>query len=465
MQISDRNIILILILIQLIVTIPFINSFPIALDEPFSIFYAQQDLSEFIPVINNGNNSSLHFILLHFWIKLFGISPIAVRSLSLVFSLFTIIVLYKLSKKITNRNFGILTVLIFIFTSFNHFYSLEARMYSLFSFLFILIVFIIYLILEEKKNLFLLLIIANIALFYTHYLSVFVFLTEFVIALFYYKKIKNFKKIIISFSLIIISILPGLFILMNKEDDLNTGWVRQPHITEVYGNVLRFFNGMVVLISILVLLVIYFLISKKNKKINWRLLFNEYKFYYLSLWFFVPYLSMYVFSILFTPIFIDRYLIFTSLPLYMLFVFLVYFLISKNNIVILLISIPLILTLNYSPDSKRSVNEQVRYVNSQNLNNKVIYFAPPWIQLQFLYHFDRSIFKDYSSILNLENEIFKTIYTEEEIDLQSSFILINSIEGHIKEIDNLKMRLINSHNLKSTIILDDIYYLYNFELK
>ena len=75
---SDRKIILGLIILQLAICLPMLNQFPIALDEPFSIFHSQQPIQEFWKIFEQGNNPPLHFLLLHVWIKLYGISAFAV---------------------------------------------------------------------------------------------------------------------------------------------------------------------------------------------------------------------------------------------------------------------------------------------------------------------------------------------------------------------------------------------------
>ena len=190
MQFTDRKIIWSLIFLQVIVCLPFITQFPIGLDEPFSIFYAQQNLTEFLPEINKGNNSPLHFILLHYWIKLFGISPLAVRSLSLLFSLLTIPALYKLAKSGSENKYAIFVSLIFVFSRFNHFHAMEARMYSLFVLLFVWIIHDIYQIIFHDKSRFFSLIILNVLLLYTHYLGVFVVLTELILVVIYFNRLK-----------------------------------------------------------------------------------------------------------------------------------------------------------------------------------------------------------------------------------------------------------------------------------
>ena len=112
---SERKIILGLICLQLLICLPFIDSYPVDLDEPFTIFWSQQDLDEMLTMFRNENNPPLHFFLLHFWIKIFGIGPVAVRSLSLIFSVLTIPVLFKLGKKVKHQNLGFLVCLFFIF--------------------------------------------------------------------------------------------------------------------------------------------------------------------------------------------------------------------------------------------------------------------------------------------------------------------------------------------------------------
>jgi len=109
-EIKDYKIIIGLIALQLLVTLPFISSAPISIDEPFSIFYAQQDIEDMMGVFMNENNPPLHFVLLHYWINLFGISPGSVRSLSLLFSVLTIPILFQFGKKILNKKFSILLI-------------------------------------------------------------------------------------------------------------------------------------------------------------------------------------------------------------------------------------------------------------------------------------------------------------------------------------------------------------------
>jgi hypothetical protein len=51
----------------------------VAHDEPFSIYFAQLSPTEIVRELKNGNNPLLYELILHFWTRLAGLSPLAVR--------------------------------------------------------------------------------------------------------------------------------------------------------------------------------------------------------------------------------------------------------------------------------------------------------------------------------------------------------------------------------------------------
>ena len=60
------------------------------LDEAYSVYHAQQDKQQFIKIFEKEANPPLYFHLLHQWIKIFGTSERAIRSLSWLFQSFLI---------------------------------------------------------------------------------------------------------------------------------------------------------------------------------------------------------------------------------------------------------------------------------------------------------------------------------------------------------------------------------------
>lgn len=104
-------------------------------DEPFSVYFAQMPLADILRHLKPGNNPPLFELFLHFWIKLFGISEIAVRIPSLIFTAGTAVLLYKIGKDFFKKEMGLLAALIFLFNNYATYFSHEARVYALFGLL------------------------------------------------------------------------------------------------------------------------------------------------------------------------------------------------------------------------------------------------------------------------------------------------------------------------------------------
>src|ERR1022692_3482548 len=72
-------------------------------DESYSIFLALHPVREIIKITACGRDAPLYFLILHYWEGLFGISELAVRSLSVLFSFGTLIISFYFSRKFLNR--------------------------------------------------------------------------------------------------------------------------------------------------------------------------------------------------------------------------------------------------------------------------------------------------------------------------------------------------------------------------
>lgn len=101
-------------------------------DEAFSIRVAEQTFRDVIEVIAKDTAPPLHTIILHAWLKLFGIGELSARLPSLIFGVLTVIPTYLIADKIFSKNIDkYIAMLLFILNPLLIWYSQEARAYSL----------------------------------------------------------------------------------------------------------------------------------------------------------------------------------------------------------------------------------------------------------------------------------------------------------------------------------------------
>src|SRR5690606_19289608 len=147
----------------------------IAMDEPFTLFYSQQSLTDILSMLAGENNPSGHFLLMHFWTKWFGLDPIAVRFPGMLISCFTPVVLFLIGNKFLSMRTGLIAALMFVFSNFNTVFAHEARTYPFFVFLTALsFYFYLELIVDKRKARWWLLAVVNVLLVYFHFFGFFV---------------------------------------------------------------------------------------------------------------------------------------------------------------------------------------------------------------------------------------------------------------------------------------------------
>src|ERR1017187_282475 len=154
-------------------------------DESYSITLAMHPIGEIFSTVSLGRDAPLYYLFLHFWEKAFGISEISVRSLSAVFSVSTLILLYIFCKRYLNRQTAFYASLLYIASAFELHYGMETRPYALDNLL-ALLSFYVFFSMIQKRSLkkWIVLGIINALLIYTHYLGAFMIIVEAVSGLF-----------------------------------------------------------------------------------------------------------------------------------------------------------------------------------------------------------------------------------------------------------------------------------------
>jgi uncharacterized membrane protein len=175
-------------------------------------------------LITFDNHPPLYFLLLHFVVKLAGQSEFALRFPSLAFSVLTVPLLYTLGKYLFDRRAGLLAALFGAISPLYLWYSHEARMYTMLTFLGLLSFYSLLRILtsnvkRETSNvkspisniqLTIIYVLSSAALLTTHYLSFLILLAELVVFLSFLRKAR-WQQVAIPVLGVLLIALPVLY--------------------------------------------------------------------------------------------------------------------------------------------------------------------------------------------------------------------------------------------------------------
>ena len=224
---NKKQVILLIIILSLsfMLRVHQINHEDINKDEGLSIYSASKE--NIIEVIKTSNKIEatppVYFIILHYWMDLFGSNIPTLRLLSVIFDILAGIIIFLLAKNHFGVKIGFISLLIHSFATLNILYSQEIRMYTLFSFLAILSTFYFLKLLQEpKKSNYFFYFITSIFLLYTHYFGIFMVLLQYYCYIIFHFKQKNSQFKPINFVMISLSIisLPNLFFFINKVSEV-----------------------------------------------------------------------------------------------------------------------------------------------------------------------------------------------------------------------------------------------------
>ena len=333
-------------------------------DEAFSYLLAKKNFFEIITLSSKDFTPPLYYLILHFWMKIFESSEIALRSLSFIFYWGTVYLGFLFLENIfkTNIKKAFFYTLLIAINPLLLYYAFEARAYSMFAFFSALSFYAFY---QKKSRLYL---FSTIAGLYTHYFMLFVVFIQF-----FYKKSKEQFISLASF-------LPWLvFVVLNGGFNFQSFWIKKVPLTfknivsfigELYTGYEKdfvFFDKNIFNLSLFLLMIVIwgFFLLKNFKKNEKRL------FVYLFIWaLFVPFFIN-IFSFI-KPVFLPRYLIFASLGLSLLIIFII----DKSSLILKLIILSILLnfTFNYhklqikerKKSDFRKIVKEIDHLSSKN---------------------------------------------------------------------------------------------------
>ena len=169
----------------------------ISIDESIGAFYAMDSLKRVFLLTINDVHPPLFYLTHHFWIRLFGSSEIALRSISVFFGLLSVVALYKLGVLLFDKRVGLLAAFLLAISPWHIWISQNARSNSMLLFMVILSIysFIRMLQTEQKKWFVWYAIITTISL-YTHYFAFMVWFVQITYVLFTSRRqfLENYLK-------------------------------------------------------------------------------------------------------------------------------------------------------------------------------------------------------------------------------------------------------------------------------
>jgi uncharacterized membrane protein len=373
------------------------------MDEPFTLFFAQGDLSFIFGMLPGENNPPLFFLLLHFWIDLFGISPLSVRFLPALFSVLTAIMLFVTGRRFFSESAGMTAAAIFLFSDYHQLFAHEARVYSLFALLTVVSMYLFMLMQssERRRPVILLLILTNILLLYSHFFGFFILLIQLISALIIPSlRRKILKTILVVHSFTLLGFAPYLPILFRRFSNTAAAgtWVEPAVFSDLYTMLWRYLNAPVVTvaaISILGISLLLFFIRMRQKGLK-----RDDSTSIVLIWFLVTYLLMFFISRK-LPVFLDRYTVFISVGFYLLLAVAIsritpnrYF---RTGLQILFI-VMMVVTFHPHVDNKRELKEAVDEIALHKTAETVVVLTPSWLEYGFSYHYDPTIFGNYRNL-------------------------------------------------------------------
>jgi mannosyltransferase len=290
-------------------------------DEAFSALYIKYGWGEMVNRIILDVHPPLYYFVLRLWSYIFGDSLLSLRGLSIIFGVLTVWMGYIFVKKaFQNQNLALMAALFLAINPFQIQYALEARMYTLGTFLVLLSSYYVVRALESgRKKDWVYYGIAAAAAFYTHYYLLFSIVAQGLYALWVIFRRGEWRNNWDSNQLINLAMaggiaavlyLPWLKPLMEQLTRVQGGyWIPPMDRWSVPGTIWKItlggqgMNHTALVVGVLIALTaLIFFIKKFNHPEKWLVIFSLV----------IPFLAAVLLSLR-SDIYLDRYFVFASL--------------------------------------------------------------------------------------------------------------------------------------------------------
>jgi mannosyltransferase len=384
----------------------------IRLDESQSIWFATKPLSELLKITAQDVHVPLYNVLLHYWIKVFSTDVEAVRGMSLVFFIATIPALFLLTREASNKSVAFLTTIFFTVSPFIIWFSLEARMYTLFLFITTVnsLYFLRFIRLRGKGSK-LGLFLTSAAGFYTHYFFTFAIAAQLFYLLFLLIRrfdgnrvlsLDNFREQTYEMRLYIIIVLSafatfspwigyfagyGFASATRPSIPPPTGYtLLETFVNFVFGFQSQGIRSILISLWPLLTVLIFLFFTRRAKRAGGEYL---YFIFYIS----IPILIVYLISLL-RPIYLPRYFIFITPALFYLIALVFYRITNRifSTASILLILLMFMFTsyqsLSAQVPTKENYRNVAEYLSIYTKPQDIIAVTAPFTVYPLEYYYD-----------------------------------------------------------------------------
>lgn len=382
-----------MVVIYIAITITMKES--LRLDEAQSIWQTSHSLTGTLEIVAQDVHMPMYHILLHYWMIIFGSGIEAVRSMSLLFFIACIPVLYLLARTLLNRGWSLVVVTMFALSPFMSWYASEARMYTLLTFFALLSQYFYTRILQGKQGWGGYAITAILGVF-SHYFFLFTLAAQAIFYLFNRQKFKrgSLKKFIFIAIGVAAAMAPWIYYFVQQGAASNTRpMLATPSTVDFFNVFSQFLFGFqtdtintIILSSWPVLVVLAFFTVKRRMKIDSTV------FYWLAAGL-LPIVLAFVLSFLVTPFFLSRYMMPAVAPLYLAAIWLISQYPKKLAIGITAVwsiviggmfILQMITPLNAVREDYKSAAD---YIQSNSTANDVVVLTSPFTVYPFEYYY------------------------------------------------------------------------------
>ena len=287
-------------------------------DEAYTMMLAHQKTHDIVKTSVNDINPPLYGIVVRKWAKHFGFTHVSLRFFSVICSILTGIILYRIGRKYFNYLTAVSAVLFYSFSNLQIYYAEEARGYALAGLLCAASTYYFLSFIRHKKTVTLVMLtLMNILILYTHYVAGFLFVAQAIIAvLFFYNKFRFLWKYLLSQLIALSAFLPWFLSSWFKLDGFQIGWLPELSFGVIEYFFIQVLNSKTILILILFWLLIsfiLFLVFKNNRKLK-----QYFVIFTLGV---MPLILICLSTQYYVRLFLDRYILFSTVSMFIFFGF------------------------------------------------------------------------------------------------------------------------------------------------